>query len=195
MGRGRRGRAGWAPDHVPTWLQQNRWGWHDKKTTVEECLSLDAAKLVRDGMIDRSPGAGAIWWTDTRTGERTASADYHRELLDGALIFRLLYTVTNQLGERHGVDQPIVLQTNRAPVGGVRWWFTCPLVTHGRPCGRRVGKLYLPPGGRYLGCRHCHDLTYASCQESHKYDRLFAELARSTDLDPAFVKRVLSRPQ
>jgi hypothetical protein len=23
----------------------------------------------------------------------------------------------------------------------------------------------LPPGALYFGCRHCHDLTYASCQE------------------------------
>ena len=29
-----------------------------------------------------------------------------------------------------------------------------------------MGKLYLPPGGRYFGCRHCHDLTYRSRQES-----------------------------
>jgi hypothetical protein len=35
-------------------------------------------------------------------------------------------------------------------------------------CGRRVGKLYLPPGGRYYGCRQCHDLTYTSCQQSDK---------------------------
>ena len=40
-------------------------------------------------------------------------------------------------------------------------WFVCPLVG----CGRRVGKLYLPPGGRYYGCRHCYRLTYESAQE------------------------------
>jgi hypothetical protein len=39
---------------------------------------------------------------------------------------------------------------------------------NGRPCQRRVGKLYLPPGGRYYGCRHCHALTYTSCQEHDK---------------------------
>jgi len=31
-----------------------------------------------------------------------------------------------------------------------------------------VGKLYLPPGGKYFGCRHCYNLTYKSCQESDK---------------------------
>jgi hypothetical protein len=33
-------------------------------------------------------------------------------------------------------------------------------------CGRRVGKLYLPPVARYYGCRTCHDLTYISFQRS-----------------------------
>jgi hypothetical protein len=31
-----------------------------------------------------------------------------------------------------------------------------------------MGKLYLPPGGRYFGCRHCYGLTYRSCQEHDK---------------------------
>ncbi len=51
---------------------------------------------------------------------------------------------------------------------GVRWWFVCPLVVNDRACQRRVGKLYLPGGGRYDGCRHCYDLTYTSSQESDK---------------------------
>jgi hypothetical protein len=33
------------------------------------------------------------------------------------------------------------------------------------PCDRRVAKLYLPPGGRYFGCRECYRLTYRSAQE------------------------------
>ena len=56
-----------------------------------------------------------------------------------------------------------------------------------------MAKLHLPPGGRYFGCRHCHELTYTSSQESHRYDRLSAGIARETGLDPAFVKRALSR--
>lgn len=34
--------------------------------------------------------------------------------------------------------------------------------------GRRVGKVYLPPGGKYFGCRHCYQLSYRSSQESDK---------------------------
>jgi len=32
--------------------------------------------------------------------------------------------------------------------------------------------LYLPAGSLYFGCRHCYDLTYRSCQDSHKRDFL-----------------------
>jgi hypothetical protein len=39
-------------------------------------------------------------------------------------------------------------------------------------CNRRAGKLYLPSGARYFGCRKCHDLTYKSCQEAHQLERL-----------------------
>jgi hypothetical protein len=67
------------------------------------------------------------------------------------------------------------------------------LVVGGVPCGRRAGKLYLPPGGRYFGCRLCHGLTYTSCQESHKYDAAFRRLARDTGFDFATVKRVMNR--
>jgi hypothetical protein len=29
-----------------------------------------------------------------------------------------------------------------------------------------------------FGCRRCHELTYTSCQESHKFDRLYGRIAR-----------------
>ena len=58
--------------------------------------------------------------------------------------------------------------TTRPRFGGLRWWFVCPLLVDGVACRRRVGKLYLPPRARYLGCRHCHQLTYRSCQEHDK---------------------------
>jgi hypothetical protein len=80
-----------------------------------------------------------------------------------------------------------------AAVRGLRWWFVCPLIGQGRTCARRVGKLYLPPGSRYFGCRHCHELTYTSCQESRKHDSLFRHLALSTGMDFLTVKRAMDR--
>jgi hypothetical protein len=51
-----------------------------------------------------------------------------------------------------------------------------------------VAKLHLPSGGRYFGCRRCYDLTYRSCQESHKYDSLYRTLADDTGMDFETVK-------
>ena len=68
------------------------------------------------------------------------------------------------------------LQTTPAQFGGQRWWFTCPLIVDGMACNRRAGKLFLPPGAKYFGCRTCHGLTYRSCQEAHQTERLFARI-------------------
>ena len=58
----------------------------------------------------------------------------------------------------------------------MRHWFLCPAVVDGVLCENRVGMLYLPPGGKIFGCRHCYGLTYESCQQSHKYDRVMDHL-------------------
>src|SRR5262249_51545398 len=72
------------------------------------------------------------------------------------------------------LDYSVRLVTTPCHLGGVRWWFICPLSRNGVGCGRRVRKLYLC--GKYFGCRHCHNLTYRSCQESDS--RVYA-LARA----------------
>lgn len=170
-----------------------RWAWHSKKTTVEDCLILVAGKLARDRVIARSPGSGRLSWTSTATGERTASVGYSREVQEDQVILRLSYTTTRRDDEKLDIEERVELQTTPSAVGNVRWWFTCPLIVNGRSCGRRVGKLYLPPASRYFGCRHCHDLTYTSCQESHRYDRLFATLAGSTGVDESLVRAMFAR--
>ena len=170
-----------------------RWRGHDKKTTVEACLQLAVGRLVRDGLIAASSGIGTLSCTDLRTGQPTATLTFRRELSRDGLVFRLRYTATGWDRREHDVDEPIRLQTTRPPIGGTRWWFTCPLAVDGRACGRRAGKLYLPPGERYFGCRHCHDLTYASSQRSHRWDRFAAVLARATGLEPTSFRRALSQ--
>jgi hypothetical protein len=49
-------------------------------------------------------------------------------------------------------------------------------VVDGVLCENRVGMLYLPPAAKVFACRHCYGLTYESCQQSHKYDRVFEHL-------------------
>jgi len=72
--------------------------------------------------------------------------------------------------------QDISLTATPCHYGGVRHWFLCPAVVDGVLCENRVGMLYLPPGGKIFGCRHCYGLTYESCQQSHKYDRVMDHL-------------------
>ena len=154
-------------------------GWYRWRTKgiVEDCLMLDVNKLVRDGLIVRQHTSGMLHWRNTRTGEQTASAGYRLEPFgDDGLVFRLLYTVTVG-GEKQEADEPIILQTTRPHFGGIRWWFTCPLVMNGHPCNRRVGKLYAPPSGIYFGCRHCYDLAYDS-QRQKKHKRLLYKAQR-----------------
>ena len=74
--------------------------------------------------------------------------------------------------------------------GKRRWWFRCLLVVDGRLCNRRVGKLYMPPGGKYYGCRHCYDLTYESSQEAHRFDHVIAMMAMQMGITPKEVKRL-----
>jgi hypothetical protein len=75
--------------------------------------------------------------------------------------------------------------------GGRRWWMCCPAVVGGRPCGRRVRKLFLPLGGRIFACRKCYDLTYKVCQESHKFDDLYRKMAGTMGCDVRTAKRAL----
>ncbi len=77
--------------------------------------------------------------------------------------------------------------------GGQRWWFTCPITINGVACNHRVGKLYLPPYAKYFGCRHCHRLSYRSCQEAHQDERMFYLITGSREFDPEFYKRLIEQ--
>ena len=101
---------------------------------------------------------------------------------------RLHYTHTRE-GQK--LDYKLRLTYSTTPCSARRWFFLCPLVANDRPCDRRVGKLYLPPGAKYFGCRHCNDLTYTSCRESHRFDLVCPMFAESTGMGLAEVKQAL----
>jgi hypothetical protein len=82
----------------------------------------------------------------------------------------LQYEHTPFDGEPESLDYPVRLVTTRPHLGGMRWWFICPLVVNDRPCGRRVTKLY--GHVRYFGCRTCTGLVYRSSQEAHHEERI-----------------------
>jgi hypothetical protein len=168
-----------------------RW---DRRTRVEECRSIEAGRWVREGIL--RPGArvtGGWKWSDAQTGEERASISYLVDATDAdAPWVRLLYRVGVNDGERESMNYRVELETTALPWGGVRWWFRCPLSVNGLPCGRRVSKLHLPPGGKYFGCRHCHGLTYESSQESHRYDSVFAMLGAEMGLSGRAVRDVFA---
>lgn len=152
--------------------------WKDKKYTVEDCFPLDINKLIRDKLIGLWKGRGSLVWKSTNTGEKTGSIGYWMDTDFASWITMTLdYAVTNREVEKKEIKEPIQLTTTRPNYGGKRWWFLCPLIKHGRLCNRRVGRLYLPPGSLYFGCRHCYHLTYTSCQDSHKYDSFLIPMA------------------
>jgi len=144
-----------------------RWSWSNRNT-VEDCKSIDIPWLSRHGYFGGFKTGGIAW--KNAAGEVISSIGIQVSVDErnfGGNYVRLFYTQTNNFtNEKTELDYKVELITTPCNFGGVRYWFICPLVINGRPCGRRVGKLYLPPGGKYFGCRHCYNLTYR-CQKEH----------------------------
>jgi hypothetical protein len=172
-----------------------RWTYYDKKRTVEECWAMSISEV--DRVVDlRDPGPASKALRSIRPA--TAKGVLPVRCMpkvgnDGKPLLGLSYTVKDRQGLEHRVEEVLRLQTTRPNFGGVRWWFSCPRVVDGEECGRRVGKLYRPPRSRTFACRHCLELTYQSCQKSHRYDGLFALMVGET-LGESFeaVKRAFS---
>ena len=159
-----------------------RWTYYDKKRTVEECWTISISEVAQVvDLRDPGPASNALRLTRSATGKGVSTVRCTPRVgNDGKPLLGLSYTVKDRQGLEHLLEEVLRLQTTRPTFGGVRWWFSCPRVVDGEECGRRVGKLYRPPGGRYFACRHCLELTYESCQKSHRYDGLFALVAGGT---------------
>ena len=149
--------------------------WPFKKTPVEDCLTLDMNKLVKNDLFHRR--WGECRWT--RGGTETGCVSY---LLrdEGSKEGEPVYVLTLCSSITH---QDVPLVTTKMHSGGKRYWFECP------NCRRRVGRLHCPHGEGYFFCRTCHHLTYRSCQESHKFDWFFAQIG----IPPWLGRRLLNR--
>jgi hypothetical protein len=168
------------------------WWRGDKKTVVEDCLSIDANRWTREGILKAGVCRTGSWhWTYHDGSGFTVCYEVDTEDLTRPSV-RLWYSwVWRSTQLQESAEYRVRLTATRPRFGGLRWWFVCPLVVNGVACGRRVGNLYLPPSGRYFGCRHCNNLTYASCQESRKYDSFFRRMAGDMGEDFATVKRLM----
>ncbi|MHC4864541.1 MAG: hypothetical protein ACYTEX_10680 [Planctomycetota bacterium] len=123
-----------------------RYYW-DKKDTVEDCRSVSVSFLRKYGYF-RGYLSGVVTWKN-HWGEQTASISVAVSTLPGDNYARFQYTTTDRSsGEKTEYDYKVSLTTTPCNFGGVRYWFVCPLYTNGIYCGRRVGTLYLSPGGK-----------------------------------------------
>ena len=134
-----------------------RWGYgHSKRTTVEKCRHLSVRDLHREGLLKEGVARSAsITWRNV-WGEEQASIG----LTSSGERVVLTYALSNRDRDPEQMTYTARVVWTPCHFGGQRPWFSCP----GRNCGRRVGKLYLPPGGRYFLCRHCYGLSYKSRQ-------------------------------
>ena len=153
-----------------------RWSYSDRRT-VEECKDITVKFLNEHHFLDGGARWGGMKWT--RNGEETGNINVVVSTTAGNENIRFQYTVTDRdSGEKSDFDYKARLDWTPCHFGGRGWWFICPLVVRGQACNRRVGALYLGDGN-YFGCRHCHDLTYESSKECHRFDRLFRRMGIS----------------
>ena len=145
-------------------MGRHRW---TNRLTVEDCpLCLCVASFHRAGVFDCSAGAtGPLSWSNP-SGEQLGRLEWR---LDHSGPTGLAIYIRRQV-IRFGVpvdEQTMPVATVRPHLGGKRFWFLC-------ACGKRAGRLYLPPGQRMFRCRHCYNLTYGSTQtqDKRKYDML-----------------------
>src|SRR3989344_5385325 len=123
--------------------------WHDKKTRVERCRALSVTALRNAGVFKAGWISGSMEWKN-RFGEVAASVGFQFSQHPAPHV-RISYTLGNGDAKKD-IDYAIDMQTTPCNFGGLRYWFTCPLVKNNQPCQRRAGVIYLPPGGRYFGC-------------------------------------------
>jgi len=146
-----------------------RWSQSERKT-VEECKSISIKWLSQHDYFCGFKSGGIEWKnglskaTDSigiqvSIDERNTDKNY----------IRIYYTQTDYFTkEKKEYDYQIPITTTSCNYGGVRYWFCCPLTVNDKFCGKRVGVIYLPPLGKYFGCRTCYNLTYKSCKEHDK---------------------------
>jgi hypothetical protein len=137
------------------------WSRDGARVLVEACHALDVNFLLHQGAV-RSGVWGTSWSSVDKLGRAVHRASSRVEAIPRGITLR--YTTTDHDGNRTEHIVPIVWV--RCNFGGERPYFICPGVVNGVTCGRHVAKLYKPPAGSYFLCRHCHNLTYHSCNES-----------------------------
>jgi hypothetical protein len=136
------------------------WYRFNKKTTTDECQSIDVRYLHRNGLLQPGRSFSLRW---SRAGRQIGSVGGVTH--DDRVTFFYRHR-TGMGGEWEEVRERVPLEWTPCNFGGERPWFLCP----GADCSRRVAVLYGP--GRYFLCRHCYDLPYESQRENKMHRAL-----------------------
>jgi hypothetical protein len=156
-----------------------------RAVTVEESCTLDMCWLLSSGLPIDLPLWNLIDWRADWSNRPLASA-WCRFLVDGVnepILEISFLGSASSLPNR--LRQNVTLSTSLTPKGGVRWWLVCP------KCHGNRAKLHLPMHGDSFLCRSCHSLTYRSCQESHRWDTMYARIAGEQGVSLQAVKQSL----
>ena len=140
--------------------------WHrfDKKTTTDECHSVDVRYLSWGSLLEPGRWFSLRW---SRAGRETGSIRGAVEGSDRPERVLLLYRHSSGAGDEwEDMQEPVSLDWTGCNFGGQRPGFVCP----GAGCGRRVALIY--GLGRYFLCRHCYDLVYESQRENEMHRAL-----------------------
>ena len=142
-----------------------RYYW-DKKDTADGLKTLDMAQLRKWDYLTGGYKEGTISWSNA--GDEQSSINIEVSTTPDNQYIRLSYIQTDQFsGEQEAFNYQHGITTTPCRYGGVRYWFICHLTANGQYCGRRVQKIY--KNGNYFGCRHCHNLSYASRNEGSQF--------------------------
>lgn len=140
------------------------------RLATEDCPALNIDALTRHGLFRAAP------WTDFTCEWKYGGAGAFSKISlrisrddEGRHILWLSYGFPGlPLQSIPPTVYQISLTQTNCHFGGIRHWFICPVVKNRIPCNRRVGRLYLPLGSRYFGCRTCYNLTFRSRQQHDK---------------------------
>ncbi len=123
--------------------------WNAKAVTMEQ-KRIDIRWMKQQGYL-QPDYIGTLSWSSG--GKPSGSIGFKIE--KDTMVLKYKHRSRSEDWEE--VEQRITLDKTPCYFGGYRQWFICPR------CHKRIAILY--GAGKYFFCRHCHNLTYQSCNE------------------------------
>ena len=160
-----------------------RWPYSDRRT-VECSKPLSISYLNQNNFLDGNIHKLTMKWR--RAGKIVGRIGLKVSPIIGDPYVQLTYIYANDTIKQK-LDYKVRLISTPCNFGGFRWWYCCPIIKNKSPCNRRIGVLYLA-NTSYFGCRHCHNLTYISCKENHKFDAFISKLGITPEQAKLFLK-------